>query len=92
MRKKQVAIIWWEDSVMHNTTGQINESEAKQYMPLQCISAGIIANETKDFITLACDNFPRIQKAEIMTFKEEQYRQISSIPKSAIKRIRKYTI
>ena len=88
-KKKEIVIIWWEDAVIHNLTAQLDESEVKEHMPIQAISVGILADETKDHITISADNFPRMQKSEMMAFREEQYRQISTIPKACIKKMKR---
>lgn len=85
--KKQIAIVYWNDAVIH-TSVQLDEDEAKLYFPIRGISVGIIAHETKKFITLAVDWFPKKQGGS-MNFKQEQLRQISTIPKACIQRIRR---
>ena len=89
---KQGAIIYWEDAAIHNQSEQLSESEVKKYEIIQCISVGIIVHETPIMITLAVDWFPSNQPSEVMQFRENQFRQISSILKSGIKKIKRFKI
>lgn len=74
--KKQFAIIYWTDAAMHGLD-QFTEKEVEKCGLMKGITAGVIAKEDKESITLALDWF----------YEEKSYRQLSTYPKSGIRKI-----
>ena len=79
--KDQFVLIYWEDASMHGT-GQVNRKEVtpKKYGLVKGISGGILVYEDKKLITIAIDWFHEF----------DDFRQLSSIPKSGIYKIVRY--
>ena len=89
MKKRDIAIIYWEDSAVHSPgNNQIPEKLAMTYGVIKGVSAGTIIKETEDLITLALDFFPGDNKG-VNWNGEDQFRFITTYPKSAISRIRR---
>ncbi|HNU76708.1 MAG TPA: hypothetical protein PKL88_03265 [bacterium] len=75
--KQQVAIINWHDSVMSDGMQVSRQKGIDYYKPVLGVSVGLVVNNNKDFISIATDWF----------YKDDQFRQISVYPKSAIDKL-----
>ena len=80
--KQQVAIIHWHDSVMSDGMQVSRKEGIEEYRPILGVSVGLVVNNTKDFLSIATDWF----------YKDDQFRQISVYPKSAIDKIQFFEV
>ena len=83
MKEFKIAIIYWEDASIHGRE-QVDSDTAKTYGLMVGMSCGVIVNETKKYITIATDFFPKQEDNN-----KDSYRCLNSIPKSGIKKILK---
>lgn len=76
MKSQQIAVIEWTDAAMHGTE-QFSREETKKLNLVEGVAVGIIVHEDRKQITLAMDWF----------YKDDQFRQVSSYPKSGIRSV-----
>lgn len=79
--KYKLVHIAWHDAAIHGT-GQYTVEEAKDYGIMRGHVAGWLVNETKEFVTIAMDFFPKQKDNERDTF-----RTLQSYPKSGIEKM-----
>jgi hypothetical protein len=79
--KNQIAIVYWKDAAIHGFDQTHREEWAERAKLMPGVAVGHIVHETKDRISLAMDRFPN-----------EQFRVVSSYPKSSIQKIVRKTI
>ncbi len=81
--KHKIAIIFWKDAAIHGGE-QLSKSEwLKESDLVSGIAVGHILQEDKEKITLAMDLFPKGQSV----VHNDQYRVVSTYPKSGIQQI-----
>jgi hypothetical protein len=73
--------IYWHDAAMHGTE-QVDVEEIQKYGIMRGHIAGWLVHETKDFVTIAMDFFPKQENNTKDTF-----RTFQSYPKSGIEKI-----
>lgn len=79
-KKDQFVLVYWKDAALHGTS-QVSRKYAKEKMGLvKGISGGILVHEDKDQITMATDWFHQ----------DDDFRNVSTIPKSGIYKIKRY--
>lgn len=81
MRKKNhFVLIYWKDAAMHGTEQMSRKYATEKLGLIKGISGGIWVNEDKEQITMATDWFHQ----------HDEFRQVSSIPKSGIYKVKRY--
>lgn len=78
-KKDQFVLIYWKDAALHGTD-QMSRKVASTCKLIKGISGGILVSEDKESFTLATDWF----------HEEDEFRQICSIPKSGIYKVKRY--
>jgi len=78
---KTIAVIYWKDSCKYGRNSYTGK-DCTSFEPIKLISAGILINETEEFITIGNDYHDE----------EDSYRDVNVYPKSGIQKIRKIKI
>ena len=78
-KKNQFVLVYWKDAAMHGTE-QMSRKHASEKGLIKGISGGILVHEDNVQITMAIDWFHEF----------DEFRQVSSIPKSGIYKIARY--